>query len=170
MISKLEQRTTEDSTDNEALQQLGEMVKAKEGVERKLSTCYSLGNDRVSSQRGSILPMFGRKGKSHSFHSLGKESITVFSTLGDSLTPEESSGTISSGSYSSEDGHRSEDVVLKEKGKEIIEERPSDQFGSSSRMFMNPMYIEGQVDDFGSEVMGGRKRMWLKRRTFSSTN
>ncbi|XP_020267785.1 protein GAMETE EXPRESSED 3 [Asparagus officinalis] len=159
MISKLERRTTEDSTANEALTRMSEIVKTKEGVERKLSTCYSLGSDRVISQRGSLLPVYDGKGKSHSFHSSRKESVMVFNAISDSSSSERSNS-----SYSSDDESRSEDMGSKLKGKEIVEEGPS-EFESSSRMFMNSMSIECET-----KGMEGKRRMWLKRRTFSSTN
>ncbi|KAK3164718.1 hypothetical protein QOZ80_1AG0023670 [Eleusine coracana subsp. coracana] len=47
MISHLERSAIEDASSNETLERLGEMVKAKEGVERKLYKSYSLGRDRL---------------------------------------------------------------------------------------------------------------------------
>nr|CAD1823971.1 unnamed protein product [Ananas comosus var. bracteatus] len=108
IISELEQKAAEDATaPNEALEQLGEIVKAKEGVERKLSTSYSLGRDRIGAkQRPTILPLYNGKAKSHSFHSTRTESVTIFNTLSNTSTSEEgessSSSSSSSSSYESE--------------------------------------------------------------------
>lgn len=78
-ILELEQKAAEDASSNEALGQLAEMVKAMEGVERKLYGSYSLGRDEPSlEQQGSSLPLYHGKYRSHSFHSSQKESITIF--------------------------------------------------------------------------------------------
>lgn len=77
------------------------MVKAKDSVERKLYTSYSLGWDVLGlSQGSSILPLYNAKHKSYSFHGARRESITVFNTLSDSSTSEDST----SSSYSSDSG------------------------------------------------------------------
>lgn len=90
-ILELEQKAAEDASSNEALGQLGEMVKAKEDVERKLYGSYSLGRDEPSlEQQGSSLPLYHGKYRSHSFHSSQKESITIFNMPSDT-----SSGTSS---------------------------------------------------------------------------
>lgn len=66
------------------LENLGHMVRAKEVIERKLSTTYSLGRDRTKSQSKSILPLYDRKTKSFSFRSTKKENATTVNTLSDS--------------------------------------------------------------------------------------
>lgn len=87
-ILELEQKASEDASSNEALGQLGEMVKAKEGVERKLYGSYSLGRDEPSlePQGSSSLPLYHGKYRSYSFHSSQKESITIFHSSEDSTT------------------------------------------------------------------------------------
>jgi hypothetical protein len=84
LISELEQKAKEDTTTNETIEDLGQMVKQKEGVERKLCNSYSLGQDHTVSSGvvQAILPLYKGKLKSHSFHnSRQKENITVFNTF-----------------------------------------------------------------------------------------
>ncbi|XP_008675465.1 protein GAMETE EXPRESSED 3 [Zea mays] len=95
-ISELEQKAAEDVSSNEALGKLGEMVKAKESVERKLSGSYSLGRDEPSLQQQGSLPLYHGKYSSHSFHSSQKESITVFNVLSDTSTSGDGTSSCSS--------------------------------------------------------------------------
>ncbi|KAK1383845.1 Gamete expressed [Heracleum sosnowskyi] len=83
-ITELEQKATKEAVDSELLENLGHMVRAKEGIERKLSTTYSLGRDRAKSQSKSILPLYDRKTKSFSFRRTKKENATTINTLSDS--------------------------------------------------------------------------------------
>ncbi|GJM93972.1 hypothetical protein PR202_ga10577 [Eleusine coracana subsp. coracana] len=101
MISHLERRAIEDASSNETLERLDEMVKAKEGVERKLYKSYSLGRDRLGlKQDPSILPLYHGENKSHSFHSSQKESITIFNELSDTSTSEDGISSYSNDSGS----------------------------------------------------------------------
>ncbi|CAO2203951.1 unnamed protein product [Urochloa humidicola] len=96
MISELEQKAAEDATSNETLGKLGELVKAKEGVERKLCASYSLGKDKLGMNQGpSTLPLYHGEYKSHSFRSSQNESITVFNGLSDTSTSEDSTSSCS---------------------------------------------------------------------------
>lgn len=195
MITELEQKAVEDASSNETLEQLGEMVKAKEGVERKLYTSYSLGRDILGLKQGSILPLYNGKYKSHSFHNAQKESITIFNTFSDTSTSENRTSSYSSGSGSCS-GSSSRDMELDTRSKSVEEAGPSntanidkgvkdecpEDVKLTSRVFTNPMCIQGQnssnslsqTEEFLMETMQGsapRKRMWLKRRrTLSSTN
>ena len=104
MISELEQQAAEDDTSSETLGELGEMVKAKEGVERKLYASYSLGRDRLGLKQGSpILPLYHGKYKSHSIHSSPNESIHVFNIPSDTSTSSSSDDSESCSSTSSGD-------------------------------------------------------------------
>ncbi|XP_026663842.1 protein GAMETE EXPRESSED 3 isoform X1 [Phoenix dactylifera] len=199
MISELEKKAAEDATTNEALDQLGEIVRAKEGVERKLSTSYSLGRDRIGSQRGSILPLYDGKTKSHSFHGSRKESVTIFNTISDTSTSVESSSgsdySSNSSSRKEEHGHSYGEMKSATKAKAVVEAgslsriftpggdcgEESSDFTEGSRVFMNPMFIEHRIDSnvhsTGEGLMmepmqvGMGRRTWLKRRrTLSSTN
>jgi hypothetical protein len=100
-ILELEQKAAEDASSNEALGQLGEMVKAKEGVERKLYGSYSLGRDEPSlEQQGSSLPLYHGKYMSHSFRSSQKESITIFNMRSDTSSSEDGTRSCSDDSES----------------------------------------------------------------------
>ncbi|KAM3330949.1 hypothetical protein ACQJBY_027197 [Aegilops geniculata] len=200
IISELEQKAVkdvEDASSNETLEQLGEMVKAKDGVERKLYTSYSLGRDVLGLRQGSsILPLYNGKHKSHSFHGAHRESITVFNTLSESSTSEDrTSSSYSSDSGSCSSGSSFEEMELDTRSKSAEEAGPSDditkeaqdklavEIASSYQAFMNPLYVQGgssskspsQREEFPMETMrhdlAPTKRMWLKRRrSLSSTN
>lgn len=163
LISELEQKAIEEATANETLEDLGQIVKQKEGVERKLYSSYSLGLDRTISSGAvpSILPLYNGKMKSHSFHnSMQKESITIFNTFSDSSSGEEreDSETGYSGSNSSSWETENPEVEIQEvqedEGK-IVE---------ASRVYSNPIYNEIEMG-----LSGGERRLGLKRRTHSST-
>ncbi|XP_063946808.1 protein GAMETE EXPRESSED 3 [Daucus carota subsp. sativus] len=83
-ITELERKAAEEAVDNEVLENLGHMVRAKAGIERKLSTTYSLGRDRPGVQPKSILPLYNRRTKSFSFRSTNKENATTATTPSDS--------------------------------------------------------------------------------------
>lgn len=120
MISELEQKAVEDASSNETLEQLSEMVKAKEGVERKLYTSYSLGKDILGLKQGSIVPLYNGKYKSHSFHKEQKESITIFNTFSNTSTSENRTSRYSSGSGSCS-GSSSGDMELDRRSKSVEE-------------------------------------------------
>ncbi|KAK8960735.1 Protein GAMETE EXPRESSED 3 [Platanthera guangdongensis] len=171
MISKLEQKSAEDVDSHEALEQLGEMVKVKEVIERKLSTSYSLGRD--SSNRGYTLPLSDGNAKSHSFHSARKESVTIFNSLSSTESGGSSSSDVCSESGDSWPIWEEEEPVGK--GKSVIEERSpevssegSPEPTSSLRECENPIFVKQRFDGRGSEGVS-RRKMWLKR-TLSSTN
>ncbi|MQL82828.1 hypothetical protein Taro_015304 [Colocasia esculenta] len=147
MISELEGKATEESMANQVLGQLEDMVKAKEGIEKKLSTSYSLGRDGTGSRRTSLLPLYDGKTKSYSFHSGKKESVTIFNTLSDTATSTERSDGGSSGSdgdFSSSDDREEEhsyssgDGETTAKGKAPVEDGAS----SSSRTLQEGYYQE----------------------------
>ena len=173
------------------------MVKAKDGVERKLYTSYSLGRDVLGLRQGSsILPLHNGKHKSHSFHGAQRESITVFNTLSESSTSEDrTSSSYSSDSGSCSSGSRFEEMELDTRSKSAEEAGLSEdiakeaqdklpvEVASSYQAFMNPLYVQGesssksplQREEFPMETMrhdlAPTKRMWLKRRrSLSSTN
>ncbi|XP_062185015.1 protein GAMETE EXPRESSED 3 [Phragmites australis] len=197
MISELEQKAVKDASSNETLEQLGEMVKAKEGVERRLYTSYSLGRDRLGLTQGSsILPLYHGKYKSHSFHSSQKESITIFNTFSDTSTSgnrtssysdnSESCSATSSGdmdldarSRSAEEAGPSNTANVSEG---VQDECPSD-VKSPYRVFTNPVFVEEHITASSGNVLPQReeltetmkdfipsKRIWLKRRRTLSFN
>ncbi|KAM0821449.1 hypothetical protein ACQ4PT_072205 [Festuca glaucescens] len=199
IISELEQKAAQDASSNETLEHLGEMVKAKECVERKLYTSYSLGRDVLGLRRGSssILPLYNGKHKSHSFHGAQRESITIFNMLSDSSSLEEdrtsSSYSSSSGSNNgSSSGDMEFDTGSRSAGEagagpsntaDVTEgdqdKLPAD-VESSYQVFMNPLYAQGESSSRSlsereeflmPQGSAPTKRMWLKRRrTLSSMN
>lgn len=77
--------------DNEVFEKLGDIVRERECVGRKLSTTYSLGRDRIShSQSKSLLPLHKGKTKRYSFKGAKKESVTIFHTPNDTSSSESS--------------------------------------------------------------------------------
>ncbi|KAM7516626.1 hypothetical protein LguiA_006209 [Lonicera macranthoides] len=107
-ITELEQRASEKALADEVLEKMANLVRERDGIERKLSTTYSLGRDKaIGSHSKSLLPLYDgkTKTKSYSFQGAKKENVTIFHTLGD---------TSSSGDSSSDNEARS-------KGKSLIE-------------------------------------------------
>ncbi|KAL5226800.1 hypothetical protein ABZP36_015065 [Zizania latifolia] len=189
-ISELEQKTVQDATSNETLEQLGEMVKAKECIERKLYTSYSLGRDVVGLKHDSILPLYNGKYKSHSFHNSQKESITIFNSFSDTSSSENSTSSYSGDSESCSECN-SEDRGLGSKFQSTEEAGSSNSTNPAEGVqdehafdvkSTNPMNVEKlsnsntlpHKEEYLMETMhdsAPSKRMWLKRRrTLSSTN
>ncbi|KAJ3704247.1 hypothetical protein LUZ61_007952 [Rhynchospora tenuis] len=163
LISELEQKAIEEPTKNETLEDLGQIVKRKEGLEKKLNSSYSLGRDHSVSSGvvPSILPLYNGKMKSHSFHnSRQKESITIFDTLSDSSSVEEREDNESGYSGSSSSGWETENPEVEiQEGEEV-----QGEIAETSRVYSNPIYNEIEMDLAGEE-----RKLGLKRRTNSST-
>ncbi|KAF3965310.1 hypothetical protein CMV_010488 [Castanea mollissima] len=148
-ITELEQKAAEQAVANEVFEKLGDMVREREGIERKLSTTYSLGRDRAGSQSKSMLPLYDGKTRSYSFLGAKKESVTVFQTLSD--TSSEESGSEKDTNW----GFHEEEIAAKAKAKAKapIEAESTNDDGiyetdyqsspsettSSSRGFINPL-------------------------------
>ncbi|KAJ7974209.1 Protein GAMETE EXPRESSED 3 [Quillaja saponaria] len=90
-ITELEQKAAEEAVANEVYEKLGDMVRERECIERKLSTTYSLGRDRTGSQSKALLPLHIGRTRSYSFQGAKKESVTIFHTLSDTSSISESS-------------------------------------------------------------------------------
>lgn len=82
-ITELEKKAAEETATNPMLEKLGELVQEREGIQRKLSTTYSLGRDATVLRRKALLPLYDGKTKSYSFQGARKESITIFHTVSD---------------------------------------------------------------------------------------
>ncbi|KAK4706589.1 hypothetical protein R3W88_033852 [Solanum pinnatisectum] len=82
-ITELQKKAAEEAIANEVLEKLGNLVKQRENIERKLSTSYSLGRDEIGSHSPSLLPLSDRKTRSFSFQGAKKESVTLFHTVSD---------------------------------------------------------------------------------------
>ncbi|KAM4123872.1 hypothetical protein ACJW30_01G190700 [Castanea mollissima] len=185
-ITELEQKAAEQAVANEVFEKLGDMVREREGIERKLSTTYSLGRDRAGSQSKSMLPLYDGKTRSYSFLGAKKESVTVFQTLSD--TSSEESGSEKDTNW----GFHEEEIAAKAKAKAKapIEAESTNDDGiyetdyqsspsettSSSRGFINPLNgvqesREVKLHDEEVKSMQTGSRLCLKRRrALSSIN
>jgi hypothetical protein len=130
-ISELEKKAAEESVDNEVFQKLGDIVRKKESIERKLSTTYSLGRDRTNSKSKSMLPLQIGKPKSYSFQGTKKQKLKMLHTLSDT----------SSDSSTEEETNRLEviDSSAKDKGKTPMVEVASNS--SNDEYFTNPLDV-----------------------------
>ncbi|OVA05056.1 PSP [Macleaya cordata] len=185
-ITELEQKAAEEAMTNEVLEKLGDLVKEREGIERKLSTTYSLGRDKINSLSKSILPLYDEKAKSYSFQGRKKESVTIFHTLSDTSSRERTSSRSSSCSSSSNGSGQEEtnwnyyedkESAAKAKKEAQTDVGPSNSAGiceekywesspahaSSSKGFTNPLYIEGDMME-PMQQGSSSKNIWLKRR------
>ncbi|CAB4274614.1 unnamed protein product [Prunus armeniaca] len=186
-ITELEQKAAVEAMANEeVLEKLGNLLQKREGIERKLSTTYSLGRDGGSSRSKTLLPLYDRKTRSYYLQGGKKESVAVFHTLSDTSTSiESSSGGGEAGWTSCED-----------KGKAPLEEEESSSDGgfftreykkspsepaSSSRGLVNPLlgekewtgkklHYEDEVDSEPKIMIGSRSLSLKRRRALSSTN
>ncbi|XP_058088495.1 protein GAMETE EXPRESSED 3 isoform X2 [Magnolia sinica] len=179
-IMELEQK----AGGHESLESLGEIIRDRDRIERKLSTTYSLGRDGPAS---SLLPLYsGRKTKSYSFQSRTNDSVD---TLSDTTTSRESSSSSSSDSNQREVGQQSSDDNESKVPFEVGSiGRPWESQASpasGSRGYANPLFDENLLDGGSSSrsmmhggdelVMGTRQQgssggsVSLKRRkTLSS--
>lgn len=113
-ITELQQKAAEEAIANDMLEKMGNLVKQRENIERKLSTSYSLGRDEIGSHSPSLLPLSDRKTRSFSFQGAKKESITLFHTVSDTSSE-------TSWSEWDSDTNISEDEDEIDKGKSPIE-------------------------------------------------
>ncbi|XP_025624585.2 protein GAMETE EXPRESSED 3 isoform X2 [Arachis hypogaea] len=89
-ITELERKAAEEAADREVLDKLVDMSKEREGIQRKLSTTYSLGRDKSDSHARSILPLQKGKTKSYSFQGTRGKNLTMFHTMSDTSSSESS--------------------------------------------------------------------------------
>lgn len=183
-ISELQKKATEEAADNDVLEKLGNVIKERESIVRKLSTTYSLGRDRDGSRSNALLPLCDRKARSFSFQGLKRESVTIFHTLSATPSDESSEGL-------DEDSSDNEASTSKGKGKELMEVQSSSDddiyekdhqsrlfaSASTSRVHANPLFIEPSLNNVkrrnaeGEKMEnGGNGSKSIRRRTLSSTN
>ncbi|KAL3719380.1 hypothetical protein ACJRO7_004352 [Eucalyptus globulus] len=181
-VSELKQKADKETLSSELLEELGNLERKKDSIERKLSTTYSLGRDRAArSSLKSLLPSHKAKGRSYSFQDAKKESVTILSTLSDtsSAPSSSSSSTGSSGAREAEAGSSRDDQVSDAKGKGPIEEESSSSNGSSREGYWrSPSEPETSSKEFMDvlneeiEVKGESRngKLLKRRRTLSSNN
>ncbi|XP_076886517.1 protein GAMETE EXPRESSED 3-like isoform X1 [Bidens hawaiensis] len=133
-ITELEKKTAEGSPSNEMLEKLGDLVKEREGIERKLSTTYSLGRDAPSPQSQSLIPLSDKKSKSFSFKSGQKESVDIFDII----------------SNTSSEEYNSNEEKIESKGKALMEpESSSDDDGGDHEEIVEEQEVE--ITDEGDD-------------------
>ncbi|XP_061979624.1 protein GAMETE EXPRESSED 3 [Populus nigra] len=191
-ITQLEKKAANEAVAHEVIEEIGDLVRERESISRKLSTTYSLGRDGKGLRSESLLPVYDGKSRSYSFQSARKESVTIFHTLSNT-----SSGESSKEKDSDRDFHEENQSSAKGKGKarapvetesssddDIFEKgyhRSSSEPTSSSKGYANQFFMEQELteeelNDEGKVVesatgSGRTRSMWLKRRkTLSSTN
>ncbi|GMP28477.1 hypothetical protein CsSME_00004001 [Camellia sinensis var. sinensis] len=186
-ITEIKQKTAEEAVENEMIEKLGDLVRDKQDIERKLSTTYSLGRDRTGSKSKSLLPLYDGKTKSYSFQGSKKENVTIFHTLSDTSSADSSSEKEVELNF-----YENKELAVKAKTKapmkvdsasddEIKEECEGTPSGSASgsKGFMNPLFLEDafveskEVKRHGGaevrEAMHSGNRS-IRRRTLSSTD
>jgi hypothetical protein len=166
-ITELERKAAEEAVANEVFEKLGDMVREREGIERKLSTTYSLGRDRSGSKSKSLLPIHDGKTRSYSFQGEKKESVTIFHTLSDTSSKESSS----SEKETSLGFHEEQSAAkAKAKAKAPIEAETSSNDGTFERDLRGSP-SETTSSSGGVEFVQTDSRLRLTRRkTLSSTN
>lgn len=169
-ISELEHKANEE----EELHKLGKYVREREGIERKLTTTYSLGRDGAGLKPKSLLPLYDGKTRSYSFQGAKRETVTIFHTLSNTDTDtdidsDSSSPYESSSEYEDKDLQENNETTSKAKGKapmevwsssssssddeeETFENKcrvsPSNSASTSiSRGLISPLYLEHQFDE-----------------------
>ncbi|EEC71044.1 hypothetical protein OsI_02765 [Oryza sativa Indica Group] len=177
-ISELEQKTVHDASSNEALGQLGETVNAKECIERKLSTSYSLGRDVLGLKHDSILPLNSTKYKSHSFRNSREESITVFNTFSGTSSSENGTSSCSGDSEGCSDCSYGDEMLGTNFQSAAQEAGPSNYADTADQVLQDECASDikstnPHKEEYLMEAMQDKapsKRMYLKRRrTFPSS-
>ncbi|KAE8694886.1 putative Serine-threonine protein kinase, plant-type [Hibiscus syriacus] len=128
-ITELEQKATEEAVTNEAtMEELGELIQERRGIERKLSTTYSLGRDKTVSNPKSVLPLYSGGTRSCSFQRAKQGSFTIFHTLGNTSSEESCCDNVS-------DSEVEEEPVVKGKAKAAIEVESSSDYEQLERRY-----------------------------------
>lgn len=176
-ITELEQKAAEEAVSGEVIEKLSSLVRDRKGIERKLSTTYSLGRDTAGSDSKSLLPVYDAKTRSYSFQGAKKESVTIFHTLSDTS----SGSTEIENSWDSEEDkdESAANTKAKAKAKAPIEADSSSDDGvmmhyrrspsepaSSSRGFSSPLFVEQEGEVVESMSMSS---VLTRRRALSST-
>ncbi|KAF4363437.1 hypothetical protein F8388_016565 [Cannabis sativa] len=124
-----EEAVANNNNNNEVHEKLDDLVREREGIERKLSTTYSLGRDKNSSWSNSnsksLLPLYDYgKTRSSSFEGSKKERVTMFQTLSDTTSPSTTDGSDGEDEETSSDLHEDEyfENMTKGKGKVLVDE------------------------------------------------
>lgn len=151
-ITEFEKKATEEETlGNEVIEDL---VRERQGIERKLLTSYSLGRDQIVRKSKSLLPI----SRSYSFQS-GKK--VEHSNISDQSSSEESEST-SEGEFSEEDSSGSVEIEMGKIPKRGLENPNNDE--------RDNVQVESSSEPTAYTQTSAKRNMWLKRRTFSLTH
>ncbi|KAI9083389.1 hypothetical protein K1719_034603 [Acacia pycnantha] len=178
-ITELKEKSLKkEETGDEIYKKMDDMVQQRQGIERKLSTTYSLGRDKTDSQSKSLLPLYnGREAKSSSFQ--GEFHTLSDTTSGESST-EEDSGMLEEGMDSSDrakgkspmddddDTSSDEESVGREYVSVLSEAKASPKLFISSSEEQERLGVrsfEGEKE----VVQRSGSSTWLKRRKTSSS-
>ncbi|XP_056696594.1 protein GAMETE EXPRESSED 3 isoform X2 [Spinacia oleracea] len=174
-ISELEKKAAKEATSSNVLENLSNLVREREGIERKLSTTYSLGKDGISSLSKPVLPIFDKKTRSYSFRGSKSESVTIFHTH--STTSDDESGPETNSEQDFDFPKEIELVANDEKGKgkaieetEISSSEDNNEWEASydSSSGISPGFHDSFHDVNMLPSRGGKT--WLfRRRSLSST-
>lgn len=175
MITEVGQKTSEEGDGDQVMEKLGDLVKGRESIKRKLSTTYSLGRDGERSRAKSLLPLHDGNSRSYSFQGSKKESVTIFHTLSSDDDDDESSSS-DSGELSSLMEEADDDLSQDEVGVGVgaNEEEISCSDGDERVCMKSPLFLEHSLseidevkrDDGGVGNSHGESRS-LRRRTVS---
>ncbi|KAE8729744.1 hypothetical protein F3Y22_tig00003398pilonHSYRG00041 [Hibiscus syriacus] len=89
MIIELEQMATLEAVANEVtMEEVGELLRGRQGIERKLSTTYSLGRDEIVSNLKSV-PLYS--GRTEAILSTWQRKYYIFHTFSSTSSDESSS-------------------------------------------------------------------------------
>ncbi|GMH20683.1 hypothetical protein Nepgr_022524 [Nepenthes gracilis] len=189
-ITELEQKASEEATTSDVIEKLSDVLREREGIERKLCTTYSLGRDHRNLLSKSLLPLYDEKTKtkSKSLQGSKKESVTIFHTFSDTSSGESSPETASRKrlneenlnspakaktpfqveSYSDEDDHMN-DVHYDSSTSESRSRGFVDSlFGENESSEPRKMKTDDELDKM-KIMQSGRIRSSIRRRTLSST-
>ncbi|KAL5581991.1 hypothetical protein UlMin_014433 [Ulmus minor] len=153
-ITELQSKAAEEAVANEVLEELGDLMREREGIERKLSSTYSLGRDGASSQSKSLLPLYDGKTRSLSFQSAKKERVTIFHTLSDTSSTD--SGSESENSWTSNE----DELGTKAKAKAKAKAKVDFETESSSGEEIVERELWRSPSDPTSSSRGNENTMW----------
>lgn len=149
-ITELEKKAAEGSSTNEMLEKLGDLVKEREDIERKLLTTYSLGRDAKSTESKSLIPLSVKKTQSFSIRSGQKDDVTISHTISDTSSEECSSN----------------EEKREPKGKAPMEVDSSSDDGGDHEVMVQSQ--GGKIADEGDDLHSGGTSM--RKRSVSITN
>ncbi|KAK9700151.1 hypothetical protein RND81_08G220300 [Saponaria officinalis] len=183
-ISELEQKAANDASTSNVLENLTTLVRERQGVQRKLSTTYSLGRDKNKNnnvQQKDLLPIYDGSTRSYSFRGSKNETVTIFHTFNDAYSGDESSPETNSSEH---DLVTEIELTSKAKGKAkcnafVDDTDSSDEDGNwgdfywgysgSSSESMSPLYHFHDGDE-DRNMSSNDGRRCLNRRSWSLSN